>query len=219
MSTPSRSRNAYSARRFRRRDRDPRPTRCSGASAARRRRCEARPSRERLAHVVGREQRGAARARVGERRRRGRGEIRARGHVDHRVVDQHGVERAPEPQRAHVAGQVLALRVQRAATAPASRARCRSACSGSCCLTKNALPPAPAPSSSSVPPRGAPRARARRRRRPPRPRDRRRDRAAGTRASAPRTGAVACARRLAHRPVIGSAPCLPDTTSDPGARG
>ena len=72
-----------------------------------------RPFAERFADVIGREQGGAARARVRERRRRDGGEIGARRHVGDRVVHEHRVELAREAQRPHVARQVLAIRVER----------------------------------------------------------------------------------------------------------
>jgi hypothetical protein len=70
---------------------------------------------ERLGDVVGDEQRDPAGAAVLERRREHPAEIVLGGHVRDRVVNEHGVERPAEPDRAHVALDVLALGVQPAA--------------------------------------------------------------------------------------------------------
>ena len=68
--------------------------------------------RERLAREVGHEQRHAARARVRESRADAVAEVALGRHVRDRVVDEDGVERPPEAQRAHVAEHVLALGIQ-----------------------------------------------------------------------------------------------------------
>nr|WP_240477264.1 hypothetical protein [Jiangella muralis] len=70
--------------------------------------------RERLRRVVRHEHRGAARPAVRERRLDRRGEILLGQQVADRVVHEHRVERAAQPQVAHVALDVRALRVQRA---------------------------------------------------------------------------------------------------------
>lgn len=70
---------------------------------------------ERFADRVGREERRAARLAVRERRLDRHSQIRLGRHVRDRVVDEDRVELTAEPDGAHVALDVLALRVQRAA--------------------------------------------------------------------------------------------------------
>ena len=69
--------------------------------------------RERLARAVGDEQRDAAGARVREGRPHAVAQVVLGRHVRDRVVHEHGVERPPEPERPHVAEDVLAVRIQR----------------------------------------------------------------------------------------------------------
>ena len=70
---------------------------------------------ERVRDVVGREDRRAARPRVDERRLDRRAQVGLRRHVGDAVVGEDGVEDAAEPQRPHVAGDVLALGIAGAA--------------------------------------------------------------------------------------------------------
>jgi len=73
------------------------------------------PRHERLTRAVGHEQGDAAGARVGERRRDAGRELVLRSEISDRVVDEDDVEAPPEPQRAHVAEDVVAFRVELAA--------------------------------------------------------------------------------------------------------
>jgi hypothetical protein len=70
---------------------------------------------EGLHHGVGNEQRHPAGLAVLERRSEHPAEIVLGGHVRDRVVHEHRVERPPQPNRTHVALEVLALGVEPAA--------------------------------------------------------------------------------------------------------
>jgi hypothetical protein len=72
---------------------------------------EQRVVAERLADVVGREERRAAGPRVHEGRPGRRREVRSGRHVPDRVVDEHRIEDPPQAHRPHVARHVLALGV------------------------------------------------------------------------------------------------------------
>ena len=74
-----------------------------------------RRRRERVAQVVGREQRCAAGAAVRERGRQRALQVGGGRHVGDGVVYEHGVEGATEAHVAHVAGDVVAARIQLAA--------------------------------------------------------------------------------------------------------
>ena len=73
--------------------------------------------RERLARAVGDEERDAARPRVGEGRPEAGAQVVLGREVHDRVVHEDGVEGPAEPERPHVAEDVLAARVERAAEA------------------------------------------------------------------------------------------------------
>src|ERR687891_732772 len=73
------------------------------------------PGREPFPNEVRDEQRHSARTEVVECRAHHRAKVVARRHVVDRVVDEDGIEREPQPERAHVALDVLALRVDRSA--------------------------------------------------------------------------------------------------------
>ena len=67
---------------------------------------------ERLAGVVGDEDGHTSGSRVGERGLHAGAQVVLGRQVHHRVVDEHGVERPSEPERPHVAEDVLAVGVQ-----------------------------------------------------------------------------------------------------------
>jgi len=65
-----------------------------------------------LAHVIGTEQRGAAGRAVHGRGLNRRPQVSLRRHVTDGIVDEDAVELTPEPDAAHIAFDMLALRVQ-----------------------------------------------------------------------------------------------------------
>ena len=99
-----------------------------------------------LADVIGREQRGAARLAVQVRRLDGALQVLLRRHVDDRIVNEHGVEPAAEPDGPHVAFDMLAFRIELAAHLEHAR-RHVDQCHGEPPLRCEALFPPPLPSS------------------------------------------------------------------------
>ena len=132
-------------------DPDPSATRVSEAASIRRIFAAVLGARrECLRDIVGQKDHGAAGTAMHRRRFDRCPQISERRHVTHRIVDEHVIELAIQSQRAHVAGDVFRLRIDRAALRQHAfgeiRQRHREL---HACRCDAKLPP-PQPSSSSV---------------------------------------------------------------------